>query len=118
MHYTTLLSLLVVPAMSKALEDSVPFSLQARECWLPGNFTVTNFTVYTNLVDSSKNYTSFSYSDEGTGIDTFCCQNSTSKPDTINTNSWPCDNLAVAFIYDTTKKIPELLMIERVCPAR
>ncbi|XXG94558.1 hypothetical protein Hte_000815 [Hypoxylon texense] len=117
MHYTMLLSLLGLPIVSKASTHPALSSLQARECYLPANFTVTNFTIYTDFVDPSKNLTSFWYSDERTGIDTFCSQNSTSKPDTINTNSWPCDDSVVAFIYDATEPIPELCMIERACPA-
>ncbi|KAI0176192.1 hypothetical protein GGR52DRAFT_349676 [Hypoxylon sp. FL1284] len=116
MYYTTLLSLLVLPAMSKAFKAySAPFSLQAKDCILPANFTVSNFTIYTDSTDSSKNYTKFSYSDAATGIDTLCRHDSASKPGTT-ANSWPCDNQNVSFIYDAAKPTPELSLIEIACP--
>ncbi|KAI1779893.1 hypothetical protein F4818DRAFT_400979 [Hypoxylon cercidicola] len=116
MHYTALLSLLVVPVMSKALKYHVPSSLQARACQLPANFTVSDLTIYTDDVDNNKNYTSFSYSDVGTGIDTYCSRNSTSKPGTVNEGSWPCDNSNVAFIYDATVPKSYLTIVEIACP--
>lgn len=112
-----LLGLLAVPATSKALKYSPPPSLLPRDCNLPANFTVSNLTVYTD-VDSNKNYTSFSYSDVGTGIDTFCTQNSSSEHSALSKNAWPCDNQDVAFIYNGFKATPELDMIEKACPER
>ncbi|KAI1382093.1 hypothetical protein F4677DRAFT_439894 [Hypoxylon crocopeplum] len=115
MRAVTLFGLLAGSATSKALKYAIPLSLKATDCTLPANYTVTNFTIYTNSVDSSKNTTSFGFVDEDTGIDTFCVRNSTSKPSTVASNRWPCDDPLVAFIWQTTG-IAGLTMIETACP--
>ncbi|KAI1398730.1 hypothetical protein F4819DRAFT_467607 [Hypoxylon fuscum] len=119
MHAIMLLSLLAGQTASKALKYVVPATLAATDCTYPANFTVTNFTTYTDSVDIAKNYTSFHYADVGTGIDTFCNRNSSSKPSTIGSgNQWPCDNQDVTFIYQPTGWNVALTLAEIACPAK
>ncbi|KAI8960911.1 hypothetical protein F5Y11DRAFT_247315 [Daldinia sp. FL1419] len=113
MHVLALLSLLAVPVTSKALKYAVPVSLKATDCTFPANYTVSNFTIYTDRFDSAKNSTWFLFDDPSTGINTSCSRNSTSK--LSGSNRWPCDNSNVAFIYQTTG-IVGLTLIEAACP--
>ncbi|KAI0013480.1 hypothetical protein F4779DRAFT_397610 [Xylariaceae sp. FL0662B] len=113
----TLLSLLTGTATAKTLKYAVPASMAAvaNNCVYPADYEVANFTTYTDKVDGSKNTTSFHFTDSDTGIDTSCTSNSTSKPSINGTNRYPCDNPAVAFIYQTTG-MAGLTMIETACP--
>ncbi|KAI1649731.1 hypothetical protein F4815DRAFT_453984 [Daldinia loculata] len=113
MYAVALLGLLAVPATSKALKYAIPVSLKATDCTFPANYTVSNFTIYTDRTDSSKNSTSFLFDDPRTGINTSCSRNSTSK--LSGSNRWPCDDSNVAFIYQTTG-IAGLTLIEAACP--
>ncbi|KAI2468093.1 hypothetical protein F4781DRAFT_399847 [Annulohypoxylon bovei var. microspora] len=117
MRTATLFGLLAASATSYALKYTVPSSLKATavDCVYPANYTVSNFTVVTDMVDSAKNVTSFYFADAGTSINTPCTHNSTSKPSSVGTNRWPCDNSKVAFIYQTTG-IAGLTMVEEACP--
>ncbi|KAI1415930.1 hypothetical protein F5Y13DRAFT_155691 [Hypoxylon sp. FL1857] len=115
MHATTLFSLLAVSATSQALKYAIPSRVANTNCTYPANFTVSNFTDYTDRVDNTKNITSFYFADAGTGINTFCSRNSTSKSTAANANEWPCDNADVSFIYQTTG-IAGLTVIELACP--
>ncbi|KAI2629836.1 hypothetical protein GGR54DRAFT_586577 [Hypoxylon sp. NC1633] len=117
MHTIALFGLLAGSATSKALNYAVPVSLKAMDCTMPANYTVSNFTIYTDRVDSAKNYTSFHFTDAGTGIDTFCGRNSTSKPMFTGSNRWPCDSPNVAFVWQTTG-IAGLTVVESACPGR
>ncbi|KAI1481695.1 hypothetical protein K445DRAFT_315093 [Daldinia sp. EC12] len=113
MHAVTLLGLLAIPAVSTALKYAVPMSLKATDCTFPANYTVSNFTIYTDRFDSAKNSTSFIFDDPSTGINTNCSRNSTSK--LHGSNRWPCDDSNVEFIYQTTG-IAGLTLIEAACP--
>ncbi|KAI0841987.1 hypothetical protein F5Y06DRAFT_292808 [Hypoxylon sp. FL0890] len=115
MYAMTLFGLLAVSATSEALKYATPSRLATTNCTYPVKFTVSNFTEYTDRVDSTKNMTSFYFADTGTGISTFCNRNSTSKPSSVNSNEWPCDNSDVLFIYQTTG-IAGLTMVELACP--
>lgn len=119
MRTATLFGLLAASATSLALKYTVPTSLKATavNCVYPANYTISNFSVFTDAADSSKNVTSFSFADVGTGINTTCSHNSTSKPSSVGTNRWPCDNSNVSFIYQTTG-IAGLTLIEVACPGR
>ncbi|KAI0135425.1 hypothetical protein F4814DRAFT_444245 [Daldinia grandis] len=113
MYAIALLGLLALPAASKALKYAIPMSLKATSCTFPANYTVSNFTIYTDRTDSGKNNTSFLFDDPSTGINTSCSRNSTSK--LSGSNRWPCDDSNVAFIYQTTG-IAGLTLIEAACP--
>ncbi|XDG06467.1 hypothetical protein ABKA04_006082 [Annulohypoxylon sp. FPYF3050] len=117
MRTATLFGLLAASATSLALKYTVPTSLKATavNCVYPANYTISNFSVFTDAADSTKNVTSFSFADAGTGIKTTCSHNSTSKPSSVGTNRWPCDNSNVSFIYQTTG-IVGLTLIEVACP--
>ncbi|KAI1208905.1 uncharacterized protein F4807DRAFT_429907 [Annulohypoxylon truncatum] len=117
MRTAILFGLLAASATSYALKYTVPASLKATavDCVYPANYTVTNFTVFTNAADSAKNVTSFYFADAGTGINTTCSHNLTSKPSSVGTNRWPCDNSNVSFIYQTTG-VAGLTMVEVACP--
>lgn len=117
MYAATLLGLLAGAATSEALKYDVPTSIKATNCPLPANYTVSDFTIYTDTANNTKSATTFSFSDPSTGIETFCSRNSTSKPSATGTNRWPCDNSMVAFIWQTTG-IAGLTMIEQACPGR
>ncbi|KAI1134555.1 hypothetical protein F5Y05DRAFT_398352 [Hypoxylon sp. FL0543] len=115
MHATTLFGLLAASATSEALKYAIPSRLATTNCTYPVNFAVSNFTDYTDRIDGTKNITSFSFADTDTGISTSCTRNSTSKPSSVNSNAWPCDNADVSFIYQTTG-IAGLTVIELACP--
>ncbi|KAI0383933.1 hypothetical protein F5Y04DRAFT_250036 [Hypomontagnella monticulosa] len=115
MHAITLLGLLAGPVAAKALKYTVPSKLLAANCTMPADYTVSNFTVYTDTVDNTKDNTSFYFADASTGINTSCSHNSTSKPSTVGSNRWPCDDPNVAFIYQTTG-VAGLTLIEVACP--
>lgn len=117
MRAITLFGLLAAPAAAKTLKYAVPSKLLAANCTMPADYTVSNFTVYTDAVDSTKNNTSFYFADASTGINTFCSHNSTSKPSTVGSNRWPCDDPNIAFIYQTTGAAG-LTMIEVACPGK
>ncbi|KAI0141068.1 hypothetical protein F4776DRAFT_613895 [Hypoxylon sp. NC0597] len=115
MYVLTLFGLLAVPATSEALKYAIPSRLATTNCTYPANFTISNFTDYTDRVNNTKNITSFYFADTGTGISTFCSHNSTSKPSPANSNEWLCDNTDVSFIYQKTG-IAGLTVIELACP--
>ncbi|KAI1107528.1 hypothetical protein F4804DRAFT_297264 [Jackrogersella minutella] len=115
MHTITLFSLLAASATSNALKYAVPSNIKVAGCTYPANYTVSDLTISTDEVDSDKNITSFHFADPGTGIDTLCSRNSTSKPSSVSSNRWPCDNQKVSFIYQTTG-IAGLTMVEVACP--
>ncbi|EMR62056.1 hypothetical protein MGN70_005344 [Eutypa lata] len=112
------LGLMVGVVTSKTFKYTLPSSVEATaDCTLPGEFEISDFKVYTDFVDNTKNTTSFHYSDVDTGVDTSCQQNSTSK--STNTGAaqrWPCDDANVEFIYQTTTTgVSGLTLIEKAC---
>ena len=115
------LGLMVGVVTSKTFKYTLPSSVEATaDCTLPGEFEISDFKVYTDFVDNTKNTTSFHYSDVDTGVDTSCQQNSTSK--STNTGAaqrWPCDDANVEFIYQTTTTgVSGLTLIEKACLER
>ncbi|RYP49634.1 hypothetical protein DL768_004676 [Monosporascus sp. mg162] len=115
--YSLALGLLAGVATSKTFKYAIPAGIEATEgCTLPGEFEISDLTIFTDNLDSTKNVTSFHFTDVDTGIDTFCQWNSTSKSASPGTaQRWPCDNTNVEFIYQTSG-IPGLTLIEKACP--
>lgn len=97
---------------------SIYSGLQPRECIFPANFTITNFEAVTDHLDSTRNYTQFSYYDVSTGLNTTCDHNANSKPSTVNPGAWPCKNESVVFRFDINEPNPELVLTEMLCPER
>ncbi|RYO89048.1 hypothetical protein DL764_008626 [Monosporascus ibericus] len=117
--YSLALGLLAGVATSKTFKYAIPAGTKATEgCTLPGEFEISDLTVFTDNVDNTKNMASFHFTDVDTGIDTFCQRNSTSKSASPGTaQRWPCDNPNVEFIYQTSG-IPGLTLIEKACPEK
>ncbi|RYO91244.1 hypothetical protein DL762_002230 [Monosporascus cannonballus] len=115
--YSLTLGLLAEVATSKTFKYTIPAGMKATEgCTLPGEFEISDLTIFTDNIDNTKNVTSFHFTDVDTGIDTFCQRNSTSKSASPGTaQRWPCDNANVEFIYQTAG-IPGLTLIEKACP--
>jgi hypothetical protein len=114
-------SVVAIGLLAKIVASStlykMPETMEVQDdCTLPGNYTIENFTTFASKTNGSSNATSFHYVDSGTGIDTFCEQNSTSKSSSSTgaTPRWPCDNPNVEFIFQT----PGLTIIEAACPGR
>jgi hypothetical protein len=113
-----LFSLIAAASASKALHYTVPSSFKAAaaasNCTLPAEFVVTNFTTYTDKQDKSLGTVSFQFSDPDTKIQAKCQRNSTSTGSGPGRNRYGCDNVKIAFIYQTTG-IAGLTITERAC---
>ncbi|KAJ8123051.1 hypothetical protein ONZ43_g903 [Nemania bipapillata] len=111
-----LFSLIVAASASKALRYTVPssFKAAANNCTLPAEFVVANFTTYTDKKEGSPGTVSFQFSDPDTKIQTTCQHNSTSTGSGPSKNRYACDNVKIAFVYQTTG-IAGLTVAERAC---
>ncbi|KAK7755248.1 hypothetical protein SLS62_002753 [Diatrype stigma] len=121
MHSASLvLGLMVGAVTSRTFKYALPANVEAMAgCIFPGEFEVSDFTTYTDFLDSTKNTTSFHYSDVDTGIDTSCQHNSTSTPISSGAaQRWACDNANVEFIYQTTSGVAGLTILEKACLQR
>lgn len=122
MFYThCLVGLMAATVVSMPANYALPAGMKlAAGCTAtPGEFTVSDFNIYTD----PRNQTTlrFSYSDKETGIDTRCVRNSTSKPSNTTpslASRYACDNGNVEFIYQTDTGIKGLTVIEAACPDR
>ncbi|KAI1113643.1 hypothetical protein F5Y14DRAFT_417350 [Nemania sp. NC0429] len=112
----SLFSLMAAASASKALHYTVPSSFKAvaKNCSMPADFTVTNFTTYTDTSDNSLNTVNFDFSDLTTQIHTTCQRNSTSTASGPSKNKYACDNADISFIYQTTG-VAGLTLTEKAC---
>ncbi|KAI0540676.1 alpha/beta-hydrolase [Xylaria digitata] len=112
---TVLFSLVVAASASKPIY-TVPNHLKAvaSNCTLPAEFVVTNFTTSTNK-NGTLDTVCFQFSDPDTEIQTTCQRNSTPTPSGPSKNIYRCDNVNIAFIYQTTG-IAGLTLTEKACP--
>ncbi|KAI1202068.1 hypothetical protein F5X97DRAFT_287915 [Nemania serpens] len=111
-----LFSLMAAASASKALHYTVPSSFKAvaKNCSMPAEFTVTNFTTYTDTKDNSSDTVSFDFNDPDTQIRTTCQRNSTSIPSGPSKNKYACNNTDISFIYQTTG-VAGLTLVEKAC---
>ena len=122
MLYTRyLIGLMVGTVVSMPANYALPTDVKlAAGCTaMPGEFAVSDFSMYTDPYNRTS--LQFDYSDEETGINTRCARNSTSKPSNTTpslASRYACDNANVEFIYQTDTGIKGLTVIEAACPDR
>ncbi|KAI2629032.1 hypothetical protein GGS21DRAFT_492584 [Xylaria nigripes] len=109
------LGLLAATSVSAAknLRYAIPkeFKAVTSNCILPANFTVTDFTAYTNKEDASLDRINFEFDDAETNINATCSRDAESKPTGPGGNRYACDNVNISFIYQESG----LTLIEEVC---
>ncbi|KAK5628052.1 hypothetical protein RRF57_003767 [Xylaria bambusicola] len=113
-----LVSLAAAVLASKPLYYTVPSNFKAaaaRNCTLPAEFLVTNFTTYPDETNKTLSAVYFYFSDPDTKIGTVCQRNASSIPSGPSKNIYGCGNANVAFIYQTTG-VAGLTVTERACP--
>ena len=116
--FPVLACLTAAVSASKALHYTVLSSLKATaasNCTLPAEFTVTDFTYYTDKANDTLGAVNFKFSDPDTKIETTCQRTSDSTASGPSKNRYECDNANIAFIYQTTG-IAGLTLIEKACP--
>lgn len=114
-----LVGLVVSMAASTPLKYKIPANMKvAADCTMPSEYTVSDFSSYTNR--SNQTTVSFAYVDSATGINTRCARSPSSKPHNTNpslASRYACDNANVEFIYQTAG-VAGLTVVEAACPGR